>query len=131
MMWTKRPIRPSGSEKKAVLVDASWVYDGASEADIRQRAETFRETWDDREPNAVANFGVDVDQTLVSCSIAVLESLLRLIRPTTLLERFHKEMRRKQRDIGMFQSEQGCEVLWYLVSRRETAQQQARLQSRW
>jgi hypothetical protein len=40
---------------------------GASEADIRQRAETFRETWDDREPNAVANFGVDVDQTLVSC----------------------------------------------------------------
>jgi len=50
--------------KKAVLVDASWVYDGASEADIRQRAETFRETWADREPNAVANFGVDVDQTL-------------------------------------------------------------------
>jgi transposase-like protein len=52
----------------------------------------------------------------VSCSIAVPESLLRLIRPTILLERFHKEMRRKQRDIGMFQSEQGCEVLWYLVS---------------
>jgi hypothetical protein len=28
-------------------------------------------------------------------------------------------MRRKQRDIGMFQSEQGCEVLWYLVPERK------------
>jgi hypothetical protein len=33
-----------------------------------------------------------------------------LIRTTNLLERFHKESRRKQRDIGMFQSETGCEV---------------------
>jgi hypothetical protein len=39
-------------------------------------------------------------------------------------------MRRKQRDIGMFQSEQGCETLWYLLSRRETAKQRAMLQSR-
>lgn len=46
------------------------------------------------------------------------------------LERFHKEMRRKQRDIGMFQSEPGCEVALYLLLRREVAKQQARLQSR-
>ena len=54
----------------------------------------------------------------------------RIEETTNLLERFHKEIRRKQRDIGMFQSEQGCETLWYLLSRRETAKQRAILQSR-
>jgi hypothetical protein len=56
-------------------------------------------------------------------------SLASLARTTNLLERFH-EMRRKQRDIGMFQSEQGCEALWYLLASRETAKQRAMLQSR-
>jgi transposase-like protein len=63
-------------------------------------------------------------------AIAFPASLFGLIRTTNLLERFQKEMRRKQRDIGMFQSEQGCEVLWYLLSRQEAAKQRARLQSR-
>jgi len=48
-----------------------------------------------------------------------------LIRTTNLLERFHKEIRRKQRDIGMLQSEAGCDVLWYMVAVRETAKQRA------
>jgi len=29
----------------------------------------------------------------------------------------------------MFQSEQGCEMLWYLVSMRETAKQRAAVQA--
>lgn len=116
--------------KKAVLADASWVYDGACEADIRERAERFRDTWKGRESETVANFFVDFDKTLAYLAIAFPESLLGLIRTTNLLERFHKEMRRKQRDIGMFQSEQGCEVLWYLLAKRETAKQRAMLQSR-
>lgn len=57
-------------------------------------------------------------------------SLVSLIRTTNLLERFHKEVRRKQRDIGMFHSEQGCKVVWYLLSMRENAKQRAALQSR-
>ena len=48
-----------------------------------------------------------------------------LIRTTNLLERFHKEIRRKQKDIGMFQSATGCEVVWYMLSMRETAKQRA------
>jgi putative transposase len=115
---------------KAVLVEASWVYDGASETPMRERAEVFRQAWADRAPDAVANFLVDFDQTLAYLSIALPEPFWGLIRTTNLLERFHKEMRRKQRDIGMFQSEQGCETLWYLLSRRETAKQRAMLQSR-
>src|SRR5206468_10263400 len=48
-----------------------------------------------------------------------------LIRTTHLLERFHKEIRRKQRDIGMLQSAAGGDVLWYMVAMRETAKQRA------
>jgi transposase-like protein len=116
--------------QKAVLVEASRVYAGASETQMRERAAVFRQAWTDREPDAVANFLVDFDKTFASLSIAFPEPFRGLIRTTNLLERFHKEMRRKQRDIGMFQSEQGCETLWYLLAKRETAKQRAMLQSR-
>ena len=115
--------------KKAILVDASKVYGGASEAAIREQADVFRETWHGREPQAVANFFLDFDKTLAYLAIDFPQPLASLIRTTNLLERFHKEMRRKQRDIGMFQSEQGCDVLWYLVSMRETAKQRAAVQT--
>ena len=78
---------------------------------------------------AVANFFLEFDKTLAYLAIDFPQPLASLIRTTNLLERFHKEMRRKQRDIGMFQSEQGCEVLWYLVSMRETAKQRAAVQT--
>src|SRR5262249_51182171 len=140
LMFGALPVEPSGDDaqatrqarrqrKKALLADASWVYDGACEADIRERAARFQETWKGREPQAVANFLVDFDKTLSYLAIDFPQSLASLIRTTNLLERFHKEMRRKQRDIGMFQSEQGCEALWYLLARRETAKQRAMLQS--
>jgi len=116
--------------KKAILADAGGVYDGDSEADIRARAEVCRDEWQGREPQAVANLFLDFDKTLASLAIDFPLPLAALIRTTNLLERFHKEMRRKQRDIGMFQSEQGCETLWYLLSMRETAKQRAALSSR-
>jgi transposase-like protein len=97
---------------------------------MRARAEVCRDTWADRDPDAVAHFFVDFDKTLSYVSIDFPESLLWLIRTTPFLERFQKEMRRKQRDSGMLQSEHGCEVLWYVLSRRETAKQLAALQSR-
>jgi transposase-like protein len=141
LVFGELTVEPSGDDaqatrqakrqrKKALLADASWVYDGAGAADIRERAARFQETWKGREPQAVANFLVDFDKTLSYLAIDFPKSLASLIRTTNLLERFHKEMRRKQRDIGMFQSEQGCEALWYLLARRETAKQRAMLQSR-
>ena len=77
------------------------------------------------------NFLVDFDKPFASVSLAFPAPFRGLIRTTNLLERLHKERRRKQRDIGMLQSEQGCETLWYVLSRRETAKQRALLQSRW
>jgi transposase-like protein len=141
LVFGELPVEPSGDaaqaprqakrqRKKALLAEASQVYKGAGAADIRERAARFQDTWKGREPEAVANFFVDFEKTLSYLAIDFPGSLASLIRTTNLLERFHKERRRKQRDIGMFQSEQGCEALWYLLVRREAAKQRAMLQSR-
>jgi transposase-like protein len=113
--------------RKAILADASAVYECHEEAEMRARAAGFRAKWQDREPEAIAAFFGDFDQTLSYRKVDLPASLLSLVRTTNLLERFHREARRKQHDIGMFQSERGCEVLWYLMARRETAKQQARV----
>lgn len=118
------------ARKKAVLAEAGWVYEGASAADIESRARLFSMSWKAREPEAVANFWGNFHKTLAYLSVDLEPSLFCLIRTTNLLERFHKEARRKQRDIGMFQSEQGCEVVWYLLAMRESAKQRAALQNR-
>ena len=100
------------ARKKAVLAAAGWVDEGTSVADIESRARLFSMIWKDREPEAVANFWGNFHKTLAYLSVEMAPSLVCLIRTTNLLERFHKA-RRTQCDIGMFQSEQGCEVVWY------------------
>ena len=118
------------ARKKAVLAEASWVYEGQSAADIEARARLFAMVWKAREPEMVTNLWVNFHKTLAYFSVEIAPSLRPLIRTTNLLERFHKEARRKQRDIGMFQSEPGCEAIWYLLAMRETAKQRAALQNR-
>jgi transposase-like protein len=65
----------------------------------------------EQEPKAVAMLMKGFEQTLNYLSIDFPRAHVSLIRTTNLLDRFHKEIRRKQRDIGMFLSEPGCEVL--------------------
>ncbi len=118
------------ARKHAILADAGRIYAAEAEEESRARAAAFRAKWDVREPQAVANFFTDFDKTLSYLAIDFPQAYTSLIRTTNLLERFHKEVRRKERDIGMFQCEQGCEVLWYLIAMRETAKQQATLMHR-
>src|SRR5262249_31375374 len=119
--------RAKQARKKAILTEAGQVYSTDVAREIRARAEIFRTTWGPREPQAVRNFFVDFEQTLSYLTVDFPRAFVSLIRTTNLLERFHKEIRRKQRDIGMFQSERGCEAVWYLIAMRETAKQQAAL----
>jgi transposase-like protein len=111
--------------KRAILADAGQIYATDVEVEIRARVQAFRETWVDREPHAVAAFMNGFEQTLRYLSVDFPRAHVALMRTTNLLERFHKETRRKQRDIGMLQSADGCEVLWYMVAIRETAKQRA------
>jgi transposase-like protein len=111
------------ARKKAILAEASAVYAHHEVAAIREQAARFRATWEVKEPEAIATFFVDFDKTLAYLQVDLPDALLPLSRTTNLLERFHREARRKQRDIGMFQSERGCDVFWYLMAMRETAKQ--------
>jgi len=98
-----------------------------TERGMRAQAAGCRETWQERAPKSVANFCIDFAQTFVSLRVDFPASLGVLIRTTNRLERFHKEMRRTQHDIGMLHSEAGCEAVWYLLTTRESAKQQAAL----
>ena len=111
--------------KRHILADAGQIYATDVEVEIRSRVQAFRDKWEDREPQAVAAFMDDFEQTLSYLSVDFPRAHVSLIRTTNLLERFHKEARRKQHDIGMLQSEAGCDVLWYMVALRETAKQRA------
>ena len=111
--------------KQAILADAGQIYATDVAREIRIRAQAFQDTWGAREPKAVEVFMHDFEQTVQYLALDFPRAHVSLIRTTNLLERFHKEIRRKQRDIGMFQSETGCEVFWYMVAMRETAKQRA------
>lgn len=111
--------------KQAILADAAQIYDTDVEVEIRTRAQVFQDTWQEREPKAVEAFMNGFELTLRYLSVDVPRAHVSLIRTTNLLERFHKDIRRKQKDIGMFQSDNGCEVFWYLMATRETAKQRA------
>ncbi len=120
------PSRQAKKERKrAILADASQIYATDVEGEIRARAQVFRDTWEAREPQAVAAFFHNFEQTLCYLTVHFPRAYVSLIRTTNLLERFHKEIRRKQRDIGMLQSAAGGDVLWYMVAMRETAKQRA------
>ena len=93
LVFGELPVEPSGDaaqatrqakrqRKKALLADASQVYQGAGAADIRERAARFQDTWKGREPEAVANFFVDFEKTLSYLAIDFPESLASLIRTT-------------------------------------------------
>ncbi len=57
------------ARKKAILADASAIYTSDVESEIRAQAEGFRETWQEREPKAVANLFTDLDKTLAYLSV--------------------------------------------------------------
>jgi transposase-like protein len=49
----------------------------------------FRDTWEEREPQAVAAFFHEFEQTLCYLTVAFPRAHVSLIRTTNLLERFH------------------------------------------
>ena len=113
-----RELRARGSEaasaprrqakqahKQAILAEAGQIYATDVAVEILARAQAFQDKWEEREPQAVAAFMNGFEQTLSYLSVDFPLAQGSLIRTTNLLERFHKEIRRKQRDIGMFQSE--------------------------
>src|SRR2546425_2144541 len=74
------------ARKQAILADAGAIYKHKTEGDMRAQAEVFRETWQEREPKAVANFFTDFDKTfaylMVDFPAGCVRNLSRILLPT-------------------------------------------------
>ena len=98
--------------QQAILADAGQMYATDVEVEIWARVQAFRAMWADREPHAVTAFLNGFEQTVRYVSVDFPRAHVALMRTPNLLERFQKEIRRKQRDIGMLQSAGGCAVVY-------------------
>jgi putative transposase len=106
--------------KKFLLEQAAAVYQATSAPEAQARLAAFGEQWRTTQPQAVATFEREFEQTIRYYS---LEGMVReVVRTTSLLERTNRELRRKFRQVGCFSSPQGAEVAVYIQVTRLNAQ---------
>jgi len=104
-----------------VLGDASEVYRGESEGEIRENLAKFKLKWQESEPEAVATLERDFDKTL--SYLKVLETAkaagktwrVEDLRATSALERVQRHFRQKVRQVVIFHSEKGIKAGIQLV----------------
>lgn len=107
-------------EKKLLLEQAAAVYQATSAPEARARLTACAEHWRPTQPQAVATFAHEFEQTIRYFS---LEGIVReVVRSTSRLERTNRELRRKFRQVGCFSSPRGAEVAVYLQVTRLNAQ---------
>jgi len=106
--------------KKSELPQAAAVYEATSAPEAQARLAAFAEQWRLTQPQAVATFEREFEQTIRYYS---LEGIVReVVRTTSLLERTNRELRRKFRQVGSFSSPKGAEVAVYIQVTRLNAE---------
>jgi transposase-like protein len=106
--------------KKSLMEQAAAVYQAHSAPEARARLVAFAAHWRATQPQAVAIFEREFEQTIRSYA---LEGMVReVVRTTSRLERTNRELRRKLRQVGCFSSPQGAEVAVYIQVTRLHAQ---------
>jgi hypothetical protein len=106
--------------KKSLLEQAAAVYEATSASEARARLAAFGEQWRLTQPQAVATFEREFEQTIRSYA---LEGMVReVVRTTSRLERTNRELRRKFRQVGCFSSPKGAEVAVSIQVTRLNAQ---------
>jgi len=107
--------------RQTVLRDATEVYRGKDEAEIRGRLAEFRATWAEREPKAVATLERDFALTLAYLPVQERarkegqEWRKECLRTTSPLERVQRHFRQKARQVVVAHSEKGAEANIELV----------------
>lgn len=105
--------------KKSLLEQAAAVYQSTNAAEARAQLAAFAEHWRPTQPQAVATFEREFEQTV---RYYALEGMVReVVRTTSLLERTNRELRRKFRQVGCFSSPRGAEVAVYIQVTRLNA----------
>jgi len=108
-------------KRKQIMQQAKMIYQADSALQARYQLQVWGEQWRECAPKAVATLERDFEHTLVYYE---LDTVTReWIRTTSLLERTHRELRRKFRQAVPFGSQIGTEVAVYL--------QVQRLHARW
>jgi putative transposase len=106
--------------KKLLMEQAAAVYQATSASEAQARLLAFGECWWATQPQAVATFEREFEQTIRYYS---LEGMVReVVRTTSWLERTNRELRRKFRQVGCFSSPKGTEVAVYIQVTRLNAQ---------
>ncbi len=86
--------------KKPFMEQAAAVYQAASASEARVRLAAFAEHWRPTQPQAVATFEREFEQTI---RYYALQGIVReVVRTTSRLERTNRELRRKFRQVGCF-----------------------------
>ncbi len=106
--------------KKSLLEQAAAVYQATSASEAQARLATFAEQWRPTQPQAVATFEREFEQTIRYYALAGM--VREVVRTTSLLERTNRELRRKFRQVGCFSSPKGAEVAVYIQVTRLNAQ---------
>jgi hypothetical protein len=114
--------------RSAVLEDAAEVYRGKDETEIKDRFESFRAKWAEKEPKAVATLEREFERTLVYLKVLVKaqrrgqEYRLECLRATSALERVQRQFRQKARQVVIFHSDKGVEAgIQLVISHRHLA----------
>ena len=107
------------SDKQAhasIRSEAATIYDVETAQQAYQRLEAFGASWRDREPQAVAVLENDFKQTLAF--LAVPKRHRSWVTTTNPIERYIRELRRRTRPMGTFQSLPSCRRLIYVAIRK-------------
>jgi transposase-like protein len=106
--------------KTPFMEQAAAVYQATTAPEARARLAAFAEHWRPTQPQAVATFEREFEQTIRYFS---LDGIVReVVRSTSRLERTNRELRRKFRQVGYFSSPRGAEVAVYIQVTRLNAQ---------
>lgn len=105
--------------RQEIKAQAYEIYKAETLALAQQRLETFIETWQPLEPQAVKAFQRHLDLTFTFYQFdAVLHTH---IRTTNHIERLFREFRTKSDEIGAFPNETSCLTVFFLVIQRDHA----------
>jgi len=109
---------------KSIRREAADIYDVETADQARQRLADFVSAWRDREPRAVASLETDFERTLLF--LAVPRAHRHWVTTTNPLERYIRELRRRTRPMGTFQSLSSCRrliyaTIWKLSDERRNA----------
>ena len=102
--------------KKSFMEQAAAVYQARSAPEARARLVAKASHWRATQPQAVATFEREFEQTIRYYSLE------GMVRTTSRLERTNRELRRKLRQVGCFSSPQGAEVAVYIQVTRLNAE---------